>query len=263
MTLARRLESVEASRSPAELVVGWLDEAHAFDDLATYSRWLLDQPDDVHPVDRLCRETEHGVRARLARRNLDEIGDAIRREVRSTLMRYELVLRINTVARETVDRETLVATIVELRIALLAAHVGSPETERPLLTCRRLTREKLRSLGAMEAARTSVEARYLDAYPALFPAEARRWAEVRALLVDVAAFAEQMVVRGGWPVDDADPNGTNDELEWLTEDLVEPAKVTALEMLGYSERSYKHATEWVRSRMADEAGGLHEAEASV
>jgi hypothetical protein len=47
MTLARRIAAVEATLSPAQLIMRWLDEAHAFGDLESYVRSLLDVAPDA------------------------------------------------------------------------------------------------------------------------------------------------------------------------------------------------------------------------
>src|SRR3970282_1887608 len=56
VTVATRLARVEASLSPTELVVRWLAEAHAYDDLGSYSAALLDADPSTLPMDRLARE---------------------------------------------------------------------------------------------------------------------------------------------------------------------------------------------------------------
>lgn len=55
MKLMDRMDTLEEHLSPKELVILWMREAHEFGDLATYGRWLLEQPDDAYPLIRLPR----------------------------------------------------------------------------------------------------------------------------------------------------------------------------------------------------------------
>jgi hypothetical protein len=53
-----RLAKVETSLTPTQLVLRWLDEAHAFGDLESYVRSQLAEPSAEGPLDRLAREAE-------------------------------------------------------------------------------------------------------------------------------------------------------------------------------------------------------------
>jgi hypothetical protein len=46
-----------------------------------------------------------------------------------------------------------------------------------------------------------------------------------------------------------DPDATADHISTLIADLVEPAKVTALEQLGEGQRALGLATSWVRGKL--------------
>ncbi|HEY5472327.1 MAG TPA: hypothetical protein VIK32_03950, partial [Candidatus Limnocylindrales bacterium] len=56
MTAERRLRAVEASLSPTQLVLRWLDEAHAHDSFVAYSRAIYALGPGALPLDRLVRE---------------------------------------------------------------------------------------------------------------------------------------------------------------------------------------------------------------
>ena len=56
MTLTRRITAIETSLTPTQLVLRWLDEAHAFGDLESYVRSQLAEPSSEGPLDRLARE---------------------------------------------------------------------------------------------------------------------------------------------------------------------------------------------------------------
>jgi hypothetical protein len=56
-----------------------------------------------------------------------------------------------------------------------------------------------------------------------------------------------------------DPDATADHISTLIADLVEPAKVTALEQLGEGQRALGIATSWVRGKLdrrTEAASGL-------
>jgi hypothetical protein len=90
---------------PTKLVLSWLDEAHAFGDLESYVPWLLD-------------------RGSLRGRSRRDVDAAVRTAVGETVVRFELVLRINTLAHETIEREALVHAILAGRLAPPAPSMG-------------------------------------------------------------------------------------------------------------------------------------------
>ena len=104
--------------SPTELVLRWLAEAHRCDDLATYVRVLLDEPAAAPPANRLADEAIEGARARSRGRPGDEIETAVRTALRATIFRFELVIRINVRAAETLEHVALVHALLALRLAL-------------------------------------------------------------------------------------------------------------------------------------------------
>ena len=60
MTLVRRVTAIETALTPTQLVLRWLDEAHAFGDLESYVRSQLAEPSSEGPLDRLAREAASG-----------------------------------------------------------------------------------------------------------------------------------------------------------------------------------------------------------
>jgi hypothetical protein len=120
MTAERRLAALEAALSPTELVVGWLDEAHGFGDLEAYVRSMLDDPTVVPPADELARAAASGARASLRGKGSEVIGKAVDGAIRETIFQFELVLRINTVSHEVIDRQTLLDGLFSGQLAMLA-----------------------------------------------------------------------------------------------------------------------------------------------
>ena len=119
MTLARRVATLERALSPTGLVLRWLDEAHAFGDLESYVRSLLDADPYEPPLDRLCREAERGARANVRSRRPEVAEKAIRSVQRETVFRFELVMRINVTVHELLEREALIDSALTAHIALL------------------------------------------------------------------------------------------------------------------------------------------------
>ncbi|MCZ7537526.1 MAG: hypothetical protein M5T61_17555 [Acidimicrobiia bacterium] len=117
MSVARRLDALEQSLTPTQRVIGWLEEAHAYGDMETYTRALIGQPPDAFPINRLCREAAQAARAAARGKSAEEINRAIRKELRETAFRYQLVMALNVAAHEQVDRVGLVH-------AALGGHVG-------------------------------------------------------------------------------------------------------------------------------------------
>ena len=60
MTLDRRIARIEESLSPTQLVLRWLDEAHAFGDIPAYTASVLAKDPPELPLDRLAQELLNG-----------------------------------------------------------------------------------------------------------------------------------------------------------------------------------------------------------
>ena len=95
-TAAARLAAIEAGLTPTQLVVRWLDEAHAYGSLDAYVPSLLDGPDEDFPLDRLLREAK-ATRRRPTSTNRRADPDApLWKVLLETAFRFELVLRIKS-----------------------------------------------------------------------------------------------------------------------------------------------------------------------
>src|ERR1035437_7454422 len=105
MNLKRRLDAVETSLSPTQLVLRWLAEAHAFGDIESYVASLLAQEPPGAPLDRLARGAAHGARNSMPGQRPELVDAAVRSALRETFFRFELVMRINVEAHELLDRE--------------------------------------------------------------------------------------------------------------------------------------------------------------
>ena len=95
MTLATRLSAAEHHRTPKEIVLAWMREAHAYHSYLAYWTDLRGQPDEDYPLFRLPRENGDAVRARLKGRSQPEIDAEIGRTQKSLLFLFHLHSQVN------------------------------------------------------------------------------------------------------------------------------------------------------------------------
>ena len=122
MTLVRRITAAETSLSLTQLVLRWLDEAHALGDLESYVRSQLAEPSSEGPLDRLAREARSGVRVSLRGKRPEILDAAIASALRETIFRFDLVLRILVTTHDLLDREGL----IEATLSLSLIHISEP-----------------------------------------------------------------------------------------------------------------------------------------
>jgi hypothetical protein len=259
MTLARRVAALEATLSPTQLALRWLDEAHAHGDLESYVRSLLDVVPDDLPLDRLCREAAGGVRASMRSKRQESVSSAVRTALRETVFRFELVMRINITAHELLDREALIDAALAAHVSLLVTeksdrHVAPTYAER-LSRLRDMLIFRTGELRAVQEARVEIERRYLDGHPALFPALAAAWDEQVQRTESLAAMACRLAeIDGVPPAAPMDGDITAPRAAEYVADLVEPAKASALDKLGEGERAAGIATGWLQRRLLVDPG---------
>lgn len=261
MTLERRLAKIDETLSPNQLVLRWLAEAHAFGDIPAYVASLLAEDPPVAPLDRLAREAANGARTAMRGKRPELIDAAVRSALRETLFRYELAMRINVTAHELLDREVLLQAVFASQLAML---LNAQRKERPadeahlerLAQCRDVTLLRVNELLATKEARLTVEARYLDGRPALFPDIAAAFDKQLRASQELAIMAMRCAeLDGVAPAKPADPEAINVRSSQLTADLVEPAKAEALEKLGEGERAFGIAAGWVRGKLGVSPSG--------
>jgi hypothetical protein len=125
-----------------------------------------------------------------------------------------------------------------------------PTYGRRLASVRDIALSRVAHLRLAEQARVQVEARYLGGHPALFPAALVAWEEQVRSTATIAAMAMRLAGLDGVPPPEpeaADVAATR--VSELVADLVEPARVTALEKVGEGRRSLTIATTWLRAKL--------------
>jgi hypothetical protein len=255
VTAERRLARLEASLSPTQLVLRWLDEAHAFGDLESYVRSQLAEPSVEGPLDRLAREAASGARASLRGKRPEIIDAAVRAALRETVFRFDLVLRILVTTHELLDREGLIEAALSAHVALLTTEGRATrrrDTTYPerFAILRGLLLFRVRELRSAQEAREAVEARYLAGHTAPFPDAVTAWDEQVRNTETLAAVACRLAELDGVPpAEPPDPDAASARVTELVADLVEPAKTTALEKLGEGEQAQSIATAWLRPKL--------------
>jgi hypothetical protein len=255
MTLVRRVSAIETALTPTELVLRWLDGAHAFGDLESYVRSQLIEPSAEAPLDRLAREAASGVRVSLRGKRPEVVGAAVSSALRETVFRFDLVLRILVTTHELLDREGLIRAALSAHVALLTTE-GRATRRRDRTYLERFARLRglllfrLAELRAAEEARSAVEARYLAGHTALFPDEVTAWDEQLKNTETLADVGCRLAALDGVPpAEQPDPEAASAHVTELVADLVEPAKTTALEKLGEGEQAQGVAIGWLRPKL--------------
>jgi len=255
VTVARRLAALETSLSPTGRILAWLDEAHAFGSLSAYVDSLLDQPPEAFSINRLAHDAASAARLDLSRKPAEVVDAAVRRALRATIFRFDLVIRINVVAHELIDREALLYLVFAGQLGLLvsadrAERRSDPTHLRRMAQCRDLTALRVAELVAAQEARSSAERRYLDGHPALFPDGVDHWVERLRLAEELAVMADRIAELDGVPpAAPADPDALATRAAVLAADLVEPARAAALEKLDEGGQALTIATAWLRSKL--------------
>lgn len=253
MTITRRLAAIESALTPTQLVLRWVEEAHAHGSFEACAVALLDvRPEDL-PLSRLCREAERSAWATAGSRSREERNDAITKALRETVFRLLLVLRINVVAHEQLEKGQLLHALFAAHLALLAGARDSErrkESYRPWLSgIVGQMLERVALLDAAARARTAAEERYLDGCAALFPDAQAAWDAQVNSMKESAAMAVALAEIEDVELPDQSEDWLEERVAALLADLVEPAKATALEKLGEGERGLGIAADWLRTKV--------------
>jgi hypothetical protein len=240
VTIARRLDAIETGLDPTARVLHWLAEAHAYDSFDAYVEAALTGHGEM-PLDRLVCESSEAARARRAS---DE--DA-RAEIRSTVVRYFIVLRISEVTAQALEREALLHAALTAYM-LLAVERGARQDGEWLSVAhlRDLALARVGELHALRDARSLVEQRFLGGERALFPAAQRAW---EAQFTQADRLARMTVRQGeldGAPGINGDaPLVAPGRTERCIDDLVEPARAKTLDLMGDGHGALTRMRAWL------------------
>jgi hypothetical protein len=190
MTAERRLAKLEGALSPKAATLLWLEEAQQFRSLPAYVAWLIDQPISASPLERVPAQARTAVVEAMRGQPREAVREAAHGAVRDGLFLVELVLRLNSVAEETIRMEgpryaiffwemraLSAETTLAWRNRSRVARSTSSLAEHWQAWCEGST-GLLTGIYAAEEARALLERRYLDVHPALFPEAVEDWARL-------------------------------------------------------------------------------------
>ena len=139
---------------------------------------------------------------------------SVRKALRETIFRFELVMRINVTAHATIDREGLPYLVFAGQLAMYGTEDRRERRDdndylRRIATCRDLCFDRVDHMLAEEEARSTVQARYLDGRPAVFPNTAEAWAKRLRKSQVLAVMADRFCeLDGVAPFVPPDPDAT-------------------------------------------------------
>ena len=185
MTAERRLGKLEGALSPKAATLLWLEEAQQFPSLPAYVDWLIEQPISAAPLERVPAQARAAAVEALRGQPRAAVREAAHQAIRDAIFLVELVLRLNSVAEETVRIEGLryAALFWEMRALAAEAELARgrehPDADHTIAERWQAWREGSTGLAAglflKEEARALLERRYLEGTPTLFPDLAADW----------------------------------------------------------------------------------------
>jgi hypothetical protein len=242
VSIARRLDAIEVALDPTARVLRWLAEAHEYVSFERYIEATLTARREM-PVDRLVRESIAVVRTQ--RQGPAEAEKAVQAEVRATLVPFFIILRINEVTAQALERELLLHGALTAYL-LLSIERGTRRPELPPARVRDLAVARVGDLHALRDARAIVEQRFLGGEQALFPAAQREW-DAQFVRTDLLArmAVRQVELDRGAPVDGGSPLVPEGRTARCVDDLVEPARAKTLDLLGDGQGAMTRIRGWL------------------
>jgi hypothetical protein len=204
MTAERRLARLEGALSPKAATLLWLEDAHKFGSLPAYVDWLIDQPISAAPLERVPEQARAAAIEALRGQPREVVREASRQAVRDAIFGVELVLRLNSVAEETIRIEGLRYSVFfwEMRAISAEAELARRNRSRANRSASSLverwqewcaaTVALLTRIYAAEEARLLLEHRYLDGHPALFPDATADWERLRERAEGLAGLGDAL-----------------------------------------------------------------------
>jgi hypothetical protein len=191
VSAGRRLAKLEGGLTPKAATLLWLNEAHQFRSLPAYVAWLVDQPISAAPLERVPEQARAAALEALRGQPREVVREAAHQAVRDAIFGVELVLRLNSVAEETITIEGLryAALFWEMRAIGAEAELARRSRSRSACLAANLVERwrawcvasvaLLNGIYAAEEARALLERRYLDGHAAVFPDATADWERLR------------------------------------------------------------------------------------
>jgi hypothetical protein len=280
VTAERRLAKLEGALPPKAATLLWLAEAHQFGSLPAYVDWLIDQPISAAPLERVPKQARAAAVAALRGQPREVVREAAHQAVRDAIFLVDLVLRLNSVATETIRIEELryAALFWEMRAISAEAQLARRNRSRADRSASSLverwhawctaTAALLTGLYAAEEARLLLERRYLESHPALFPDATADWERLRESEERLAGLGDALrpLIRGRRRAPrsaEIEPPGLDlgglrsaarTQAPAVASRLVDEARAAALDILGDTEGATSIAARRLRAAVSDDAG---------
>ena len=278
MTAERRLAKLEGALSPKAAALLWLEEAHRFGSLPAYVDWLIDQPVSAAPLERVPAQVRAAALEALRGLPRELVRVSSHQAVRDAIFLVELVLRLNSVAEETIRTEGLryAALFWEMRAitaeAELDAGSAAPQGRRTIgrrwVAWRHGVSASMTNLHATKEARLLLERRYLDGRGALFPDLGRDWERLRESAERLAGQGDALrppkqgrrraprsaEIAPSDPGLDALRARARREATALASRLVDDARAASLAVLGDAEGATSIAARQLRATVSGDSG---------
>jgi hypothetical protein len=258
MTAERRLAKLEGALSAKGATLLWLEEARQLGSLPAYVDWLIDQPISVAPLERVPEQARAAAVEAMRGQPRAVVREAAHQDVRDAIFGVELVLRLNSVAEETIRIEGLRYAIFfwEMRAITAEAALARRSRSRAGPTVSSLAERWqawctasaafLTGIYAAEEARALLERRYLDGHPALFPDAIDEWQRLRERAERLASLGDALPplmegrlraprsaeIKPPGPDLDALRSGARTQASAVATRMVDEARAAALDILG-------------------------------
>lgn len=115
----KRLDQVEASLTPRQAVLLWMEEAHQFPNMPEYARSLKDEPESAWPMAKLPNQVANATRAAMKGMPKEEVSTAVRDAVRDVVFLYHLHQRVNMTVYESLEPFMLRANLLSTELLQL------------------------------------------------------------------------------------------------------------------------------------------------
>jgi len=178
----RRLEKVEASLTPKQQVLRWLDQVHGFQAEDKYYEWLKDQPASELPRVRMVEVAGDAARRAMRGEPEEVIERAARDAERDVIFLTELVLQVNTLVDQKSEVFSLWAALHAraLQLAMLSEEAGAdsaiavamPNPDRRLSGVRAEVEWLIGQTYLLREVVETISRRYFDGRPMVFPRKA-------------------------------------------------------------------------------------------
>ena len=180
----RRLQRAEATLSPKQQVLHWLDQIRGFESEDKYFEWLVKRPTSELPRIKIIDAVTEAVRDRLRGQPPEIIDRAIRGAEQEVIFLTELVIDLSNLVETQCDLLDLQAALCARTLQVLVL-LCSPSRQRDeawapegieaivLVACSQV-QEFLRDVLCLEMTIKTIQDKYFDGHAVVFPHRAKR-----------------------------------------------------------------------------------------